>query len=476
MTDRSPSSFVPAVSFVAKFLEWLAAPLLFLWLATAFVGLFMMAGAAERPYDQQLSEMVEAIAARAVVTGDPDSPLTIAPEAVLWLASDRIDTVHYALRRADGRVVAGNADLPPVPGAMAATGPTLHGGVVDGEPVRIASLAIDDPARVGERVVVQVAETLNKRQRLARQLQAQSLLPQLFVLASAFVLVWYGLAYVIAPMRRLNAAIDDRGSADLSPLDPGAAPPELQPLIASINGLMARLAANFEAQRRFIADAAHQLRTPLAGLRTQTELALAVRDPAALHASLRQLEASTERAVHLANRLLSLARAGTHEHPAHVDVDLVALGREAVLDRVPQAVEGGIDLGFEAPEGSPRIVIRGDPLLLRELLYNLIDNAVRYTPCGGAVTVAVALHPAPTLAVADNGPGIPPAERERVLQPFYRGADNVVPGTGLGLAIVDEIARGHGAALRLGEPADGRGTRVTVTFPSPETAAVAHRA
>jgi two-component system sensor histidine kinase TctE len=464
------------MSFVAKFLEWLAAPLLFLWLATAFVGLFMMAGAAEEPYDQQLADMVQAIAARVVVTGNPDSPLMLAPDALLWLASDRIDTIDYALRRADGRAVAGNSDLPPVPGAMAATGPTLHGGVVDGEPVRVASLAIDDPARTGARVVVQVAETLNKRQRLARQLQAQSLLPQLFVLACAFVLVWYGLAYVIAPMNRLNAAIDNRGSADLSPLDPGAAPPELQPLIASINGLMARLAANVEAQRRFIADAAHQLRTPLAGLRTQTELALAERDPVALHASLRQLEASTERTVHLANRLLLLARAGAHEHPAHADVDLVALGREAVLDWVPRAVEGGIDLGFEASEGSPRTVIRGDPLLLREMLSNLIDNAVRYTPTGGAVTVAVALHPAPMLTVADNGPGIPSAERERVLQPFYRGADNTAPGTGLGLSIVNEIARGHGAALRVGEAAGGRGTCVTVTFPPADATVAAHSA
>jgi two-component system sensor histidine kinase TctE len=174
--------------------------------------------------------------------------------------------------------------------------------------------------------------------------------------------------------------------------------------------------------------------------------------------------------------LLSLARAGTHEHPAHADVDLVALGRETVLDWVPRAVEGGIDLGFEAPEGSPRTVIRGDPLLLREMLSNLIDNAVRYTPCGGAVTVAVALHPAPMLTVADNGPGIPPAERERVLQPFYRGADNAAPGTGLGLSIVNEIARGHGAALRVGESAGGRGTCVTVTFPPPDATVAAHSA
>jgi two-component system sensor histidine kinase TctE len=454
------------MSFVAKFLEWLAAPLLFLWLATAFVGLFMMAGAAEVPYDEQLTDTVHAMASRVIPTGNADMPLMFASDAVLWLAADRIDSVHYALRRADGTVISGNADLPPVPGAMSEHGPTLHGGVVDGEPVRVASLAIDDPSRPGARVVVQVAETLNKRQRLARQLHAQSLLPQLFVLTGAFALVWYGLGYVITPMTRLRQAIDHRGSGDLSAVDPGAAPPELQPLIASINGLMARLAANFEAQRRFIADAAHQLRTPLAGLRTQTELALAEQDPTALRTSLRQLEASTERTVHLANRLLSLARAGTHQHPAQVEVDLVAVGKEAVLDWVPKAVERGIDLGFEAPVDCARIVVRGDALLLREMLSNLIDNALRYTPSGGAVTVAVAARPGPALIVSDSGPGIPVAERERVLQPFYRGVDNAAPGTGLGLAIVDETARGHGATVRVDEPPEGRGTCITVSFPA----------
>lgn len=467
MTSKNPSQFVPAMSFVGKFLEWLAAPLLFLWLATAFVGLFVMTGAAEEPYDQQLADAARAVAARIVATGDTGRPVKLPPEVALWLAGDSIDTVYHAIRRADGTVVASDAELPPPPGVLALAVPTMHGGVVDGEPVRVASVAIDDPSRPGSRLVVQVAETLHKRLRLARRLQMQSIVPQLFVLAGAFVLVWYGLGYVVAPMRRLNALIDRRGSSDLSPLDPGAAPPELQPLIASINGLMTRLAANFEAQRRFIADAAHQLRTPLAGLRTQTELALAQRDPEALRASLAQLEASTQRTVHLANRLLSLARAGTQQHPAHERVDLTALARDTVTDWVPRAVEQGIDLGFEAGPDNDAVEVRGDPLLLREMLSNLVDNAVRYTGAGGSVTVRVTGAPAGELSVADSGPGIPAADRERVLQPFFRGAHGSAPGSGLGLAIVDEIARGHGATLTLGDNHGQRGTRATVRFPPP---------
>jgi two-component system sensor histidine kinase TctE len=457
-------ALAPGMSLVAKFLEWLAAPMLFLWLATAFVGLFMMAGAAERPYDEELGDLALALASRVEPTGQEDGSLRLAADAQRWLATDRIDQLNYAIRRDDGVLLSGEAEVSPVPGAMDASRPTFHGGVVGGEPVRIASVAVAHPLRPDARIVVQVAETLNKRQRLARQLHAQSLVPQLFVLAGAFALVWYGLGYVIAPMQRLNTLIDHRDSADLSPLPPAAAPPELQPLIAAINGLMARLAASFEAQHRFIADAAHQLRTPLAGLRTQTELALAQRDPDALRESLVQLDASTQRAIHLANRLLSLARAGTHASFGRQAVDLVVVARETVADWFPRAVDQGVDLGFEAPDAEAAAVVRGDPLLLRELLSNLIDNAIRYTGRGGTVTVLVGAPPACELVVVDNGPGIAEGERERLLEPFARGGHAAMPGTGLGLTIVDEIARGHGAKLELLANVAGPGLRAVVRF------------
>jgi two-component system sensor histidine kinase TctE len=272
-------------------------------------------------------------------------------------------------------------------------------------------------------------------------------------------------------MRRLKTAIDARDSLDLTPIDPAQAPSELTPLIASVNALLARIQDNFEAQRRFIADAAHQLRTPLAGLKSQTELALAESDPGAMRAAMQRLAQSTERAIHLANRLLALARAGTVHAPDHVAVPMVPLARSLVASFAPRAIERDIDFGIECGDAEAATLARADPLLIGELMSNLIDNALRYTPPSGRVTVGVrsALHGAVDFEVVDSGPGIAEAERERVFDPFYRGADAPAGGTGLGLAIVRAIANAHDAQIRVGPGAGGRGTVIRVTFPGPDT-------
>ncbi len=451
-------------SFVARLLEWLATPLLFLWLAVVAMMYVMLNAAANESFDQRLSNVAEAVAARVVATGDARRPVALATSAVDMLAADHEDDVQYALRRTNGEWIAGNAEVPLVPGAMARDRPTLHSGVLRDDLVRVASLAVPDPSRAGERVVVQVAETLNKRQRFATQLHAQALLPQLLVLFGAVALVWYGAVHVVAPMRQIRSQIDRRQPGDLAPLAEGDAPRELAPLIASINDLMSRLSANLDAQRRFVADASHQLRTPLAALKLQTELAIAEHDPQALRRSLQHLEAATERTVHLANRLLVLARAGGAQGAQGDDVDLASVASEAVADAVPRAVERRIDLGFERDAEAAKV--RGDALMLRELCANLIDNALHYTPEGGTVTVRVGAAPSPSLAVIDTGCGIASDDRERVLQPFYRAADNVHPGTGLGLAIVDEIARAHRATVGIGDGPRGSGTTVRIDFPS----------
>jgi two-component system sensor histidine kinase TctE len=450
-------------SFVGRLLEWLATPLLFLWLAVVAMTYVMLNASANESFDQRLGNLAQAVGARVVATGDTRRPVDIAQSAVDLLAADRQDEVHYAVRRAGGEWLAGDPDVPPVPGAMARSGPTLHSGVLGDELVRVASISVPDPSRPGERVVVQVSETLNKRQQFATSLHAQALLPQLFVLFGAVALVWYGAVYVVAPMRQIKSQIDVRAPGDLAPLPEGAAPRELAPLIASINSLMARLAASLDSQQRFVADAAHQLRTPLAALKSQTELAIAERDPVVLRRTLLQLEAATERTAHLANRLLVLARAGAAHRPA-TDVDLASIAGEAVADAVPRAVERRIDLGLER-DGDRAAVVTGDPLMLRELCANLIDNAITYTPQGGTVTVHVSAVPMPSLSVIDSGCGIAPSERERVLQPFYRAGDNEHPGTGLGLAIVDEIARNHHASVAIDDGPNGTGTTVRVAFP-----------
>ena len=463
----------PRLSYAAKFVEWLLGPLVFLWLATASSGIFMITRAVEESFDARLEDLARAVAKHVVPTGNPKAPLRLSPAGDALLNFDRFDDRHYALRGADGQVFAGDAEMPPVTGALNGGEVTLHGGVIGDDTVRIAALLVPVAAPAQRPVVLQVAETLSRRQDLAASLRTESFVPQLLLLGGAFVLVWYGLAYVISPMRRLKTAIDKRGTLDLRPIDPMHAPTELMPLIGSVNALLGRVEENFEAQRRFIADAAHQLRTPLAGLRSQTELALAEEDPAALRQALGRLDQASARAIHLANRLLALARAGTVHAPAHVAVPLAALARTIAEQMVPRAIECDIDFGLEVDPTAADVRIQADPVLIGELVSNLVDNALRYTPHGGTVTLGVrALADARVaIEVVDTGPGIAPAERERVFDPFYRGKDVPSGGTGLGLAIVRAIADAHEADILIGEGAGGRGTRIRVSFPAEPAAA-----
>jgi len=462
----------PQLSFAAKFVEWLLGPLVFVWLATAATGIFMITRAVDESFDAQLEDLARAVAAHVVPTGNARVPLRLTAAGDALLRFDRFDDRHYALRGADGRVFGGDPEMPPVVGALREGGVTLGSGLLGEDAVRIAALQVPLPGAGDAPAVLQVAETLSRRHELAAGLRTQSFLPQLVLLAGACALVWYGLTYVISPMRRLKSAIDERDSFDLTPIDPAQAPTELAPLIESVNALLARVAENFETQRRFIADAAHQLRTPLAGLKSQTEVALAADDPETVRTALTRLEQSSERAIHLANRLLALARAGTVHAPAHVPVPLAPLARRIAGEFVPRAIERGIDFGVEVDEATAPTLARADPVLIGELVSNLVDNALRYTPAGGTVTLAVRGRDGGDVVVevADSGPGIAPKERERVFDPFYRGADVPSGGTGLGLAIVRAIAAAHGAAARADDGPGGHGTTMRVTFPAAQTA------
>lgn len=449
-----------------KYLVWLVVSLMFLMLATISISEFLVETAVDAPFDEKLTDYVRMLASD--VRAD-DSGVRVRPGTLGLLRTDRQDRIFYALRDNDGNVVAGEPHLAVVAGPLRLGVPSLQNGQVGEEPVRVAALQIVDPRNAAEVLTLQVAETLNKRQALTETMRTQAVaLPQVLVVVVAILLIVYGYTYVLRPMQRLRALIDNRGSNDLSPLDPEAAPQDLRPLILSINGLMERLAGSIAAQRRFIADAAHQLRTPLAGIKSQTERALIEHDPATIRVTLRRLAAGTEHATALANRLLTLARAGTPLIAPAVAVDLIGIVSDTIADHLPHALKRRHDLGFEGPSHGSPCVVRGDALLLREMLSNLVDNALRYSPDGGAITVSIDRDPGSgcyTLAVSDSGPGIPPEERERVFEPFYRGADVVAPGTGLGLAIVRTIATTHGATVSLSEANGDRGLRVTVQFP-----------
>jgi len=448
-----------------KYLVWLVISLACLMFATISISEFLVDSAIDAPYDEKLMDYVGLLGNDVRVE---NGELHLPAGAVQLLRSDRRDRIYYAVRDNDGNVVAGEPQMAPLVGAPRFGVATLSNGQIGEEPVRVAVLQLPDPRNADDTITIQVAETLNKRQALTEALRTQAVaLPQVLVLVVAILLIVYGYTFVLRPMQRLRALIDNRGSNDLSPLDPEAAPQDLRPLILSINGLMERLSTSVAAQRRFIADAAHQLRTPLAGIKSQTELALVERDPGAVRAALTRLAKGTEHATELANRLLTLARAGTPLTAPPVDVDLIGVVRDTIAQHLPDALARRHDLGFEGRLATP-CVVHGDALLLREMLSNLIDNALRYSPDGGAITVLVERDPRSgglTLVVSDTGPGIPPDERERVFEPFYRGADVVAPGTGLGLPIVRTIAHAHGASVSLGPGADGHGLRVAVAFP-----------
>jgi len=448
-----------------KYLVWLVISLACLMFATISISEFLVDSAIDAPYDEKLMDYVGLLGNDVRIE---NGKLYLPAGAVQLLRSDRRDRIYYAVRDNDGNVVAGEPQMAPLVGAPRFGVATLSNGQIGEEPVRVAVLQLPDPRNADDTITIQVAETLNKRQALTEALRTQAVaLPQVLVLVVAILLIVYGYTFVLRPMQRLRALIDNRGSNDLSPLDPEAAPQDLRPLILSINGLMERLSTSVAAQRRFIADAAHQLRTPLAGIKSQTELALVERDPGAVRAALTRLAKGTEHATELANRLLTLARAGTPLTAPPVDVDLIGVVRDTIAQHLPDALARRHDLGFEGRLATP-CVVHGDALLLREMLSNLIDNALRYSPDGGAITVLVERDPRSgglTLVVSDTGPGIPPDERERVFEPFYRGADVVAPGTGLGLPIVRTIAHAHGASVSLGPGADGHGLRVAVAFP-----------
>lgn len=449
-----------------KYLVWLVVALMGLMLATISISEFLVESAIDAPYDEKLTDFARVLGNELRVAGEG---ITIRPGAIQLLRSDRRDRIYYALRDPDGQVVAGDPQMAAVTGTLTSGVPTLQNGLIGEEPVRVAALQVPDPRDGRRALTIQVAETLNKRQALTEALRTQAVaLPQMLVLVVAILLIVYGYAFVLRPMQQLRALIDNRGSSDLSPLDPEAAPQDLRPLIRSINGLMERLAVSIAAQRRFIADAAHQLRTPLAGIKSQTERALGEHDPGAVRIALVQLAKGTEHATELANRLLTLARAGTPLIAPPTDVDLIAVVRDTIAEHLPRALERRQDLGFEGPPAASRCVVHGDALLLRELLSNLVDNALRYTAERGAITVSIERDygsGAVALAVEDTGPGIPAEDRERVFEPFYRGSDAAAPGTGLGLAIVRTIAAAHNATIELGPGLPGTGLRVAVAFP-----------
>jgi two-component system, OmpR family, sensor histidine kinase TctE len=472
-------------SLFGEILDWMLAPLLLLWPMSVALTWLVAQGIANRPYDRELGQLAFSVARE--MRADPAferglagrHDLRLAEPTAALLRSDDVDRVWYQVRGARGELASGDPELAPPPEErMPADEVQFRDDIVHNDPVRVATLWVGTPAGANSGVVVQVAETFDKRSRLATEIIKGVILPQFVILPVAVLLVWFALARGIAPLNALQQRIRRRRSEDLSPLDEHDVPEEVAPLVRAINDLLARLDHTMGSQKHFLADAAHQMKTPLAGLRMQAELAQreidAGGDPQSIKRSLKQIARSSQSAAHLVNQLLAMARAEDTEQARRLqDVPIVKLAREVVRDFVPRAMDKRIDLGYECADtdaAAPRIV--GQPVLVRELIRNLVDNALQYTPAGGTVTVRLApdlAGPAMVLQVEDTGPGIPEDERELVFQPFYRALGTDVDGSGLGLAIVKEIADKHGATVTIATASEG-GALFTVRFACPPAA------
>lgn len=466
--DSPPSDYIESVatqpeeriqrSLFGEILDWMLVPLLLLWPMSIAITYLVAKSIANHPFDRALDDHVTVLAQQVkevngkVVAQLPGSARDI-------LRADDVDNVYFQILGPNGEYIDGDRDLP-VPPAEEVTLPTgsvqFHNSALRGTEIRIAYVYVDlrgtrnVPAAIKQHsmALVQVGETLDKRAHLANEIIKGVILPQFIILPIALALVWFALSRGLSPLAELQQRIRARRPDDLSPIESGQVPEEISPLVRSLNDMLERLSQSIEMQKRFIADAAHQMKTPLAGMRMQSELAMRETSQSEIHRSLEQLSKSSETATRLVNQLLALARAEnqTPETKPFVPLELSELARNVVQEWVQSSFTHRIDLGFEQP-GHP-IMVLGNPVMLRELLSNLIDNALRYTPPGGSVTVRVrtnTVEEQAILEVEDTGPGIPSAERAHVFERFYRILGSNVEGSGLGLSIVREIAQQHGA-------------------------------
>lgn len=434
-----------------------------LWIVSTVVGYFATINYANQPYDLVLLQRANAVAAQ-LKLGSGHEQLDVVPSLPDGTDPGMPDRVLYTVTDSEGRKLAGNGNtLRPLSYRRDRPGPLFSNGEREGQKTRMVSLTFTSNGTI---LQLHVSETTQQRQALIRGILANIVIPQLLLTLIALAVVWYGLKQGLRPLERLRSDVLNRPRGDLSQLDGSKAPEEVRPLIDAVNNLLERLKQVMAAQQRFVADAAHQLRTPFAGLKTQAELALRTNEPEPKQHALEHILTSTQHGIRLVNQLLALARnePGGQSTDSFTSLDLNQLAQECTVNWVQMALEKNIDLGYEG--ASAPVAVLGDANSLMEMLNNLIDNAIRYTPAGGHITVGVSeTSQGAELSVEDNGPGIEPQHRGRVFERFYRILGSGQSGSGLGLAIVAEVAKRHGAELKLDSGSGGKGTRISITFP-----------
>ena len=457
-------------------LLWLLLPLGLLLLINAFFSHRTAYLTANRAFDSLLIASADTIADQ-VMLRDGELTVDVPYVALQLLETDLQERVYYRVVAPNGKTLTGYGDLPMPPKMPRGVGveAQVHYSA------RYRSEAIDLVAiykqvygfETTDPVIIVVAETGESRRALASEILVADLQRQAWLIMASALLVWFGLGWGLRPLMTLRNSLLKRSPQDLSPIDPSAVQTEIRPLIAALNQHTARIEQLIHERQRFIADASHQLRTPLAELRTQVEYTLRQNQPTLSHNTLAVVQDWIDGQTRLIGQMLMLARSEPAAMQMQIsgEADLVDLAREAALASIPAARRKTIDLSFDGLEHA--ILINGNALLLHELVANLLDNAIRYTPAQGSITVRVMRSgESGILEVQDNGPGIAPAEQEKVFERFYRIPQRDTQGSGLGLSIVRDICLSHSAVIALHSPAaDGHGLCVRVSFkagPAPD--------
>lgn len=457
----------PATSLRVSLTRRLALVLAGIGLLGTVVAYVLGSSYANKAYDRALFDDVETLAEQISVEGG-EIHVNLPVAALKWLLADEGEVVRYRVTDLRNmQIVASNGDLGPYPGTgQGYPQPGFRDQQLAALSLRIAYLR----QHIGPTAIpllVEIGETTRKRQQMTQAILVTIALLMTTIIAAAAGLVWQGVGSALAPLQLLEAEAAQRSVNDLQPLDLSHAPEEVHGLVNAFNRLMARVATVMESQSHFIANAAHQLRTPLAGLRLQAQLASKATAPEAMRASLLEVEASAARASHLIEQLLVLSKAEAVDPASEgLPIDVAVVIREVVERYLPLADQRQMDLGYEGDAGA--VLVAGSDMLFAELLGNLVDNALRYGHDGGRVTLeAYRIGPEVLIAVSDDGPGFPEAGRDQLFQRFFRSDSAVRGGAGLGLAIVREIAERYDGRLALySQP--GQGSRFELWFPGAE--------
>lgn len=429
--------------------------------------------AANAAYDRSLLGAIKAIDAN-ISTESGGLGVELPYRMLEFFQLTASGSVYFRVATEDGLVTIGDAELPPPVVPLVTGRPQFRDTAYYGTPVRMASYARQlDPPLAGrtasERVVIQVAEALTSREQFTRTLVQQAIARDLALVLVALLLMAVAVGWALRPLARLRGEVAARPPQDLTPIEAPAIPADVRPLVDAINVHVDHIRRLAAAQRRFVDDASHQLRTPLATLATQVAVALRQQDPQALREVLHAVKDQLDETIRQTNQMLALARVDSAELVLET-LDLAAFAAEIARQCWREAGQRGIDLGLDAPDApDAAVLVRAHRPLLQEALNNLLHNALRHVPAGGHVTVRVEAAGAEArLAVVDDGPGIPAAERARAGERFFRASNTVGAGSGLGLAIARALAERHGGRLELDAGPGGTGLAVTIVLPRVE--------